>query len=220
MSDGVGNAVFLATLFSWTNVWCWTCFSNYLWTHWCTKVYKVSLRGLHLEKSGIKELLQTQQVERKTLKNNLVTLTLTEKGVLLYQFLKAMNEGYRKLFKRRICFLRPLNIHAVWYYSVSSQFKYVLNLIHYWFNVCEIFVRLINFDLFIYLFIYLTFYFIFSREKLNFLTFQQKWILSKWKWRHAFILKILSILCWVSVCMFCEEGEWSLKIGKRYTWVV
>lgn len=106
MSDGVDNAVFLATLFSELTsgdaehappIICVTDSRSLVDALKSTK--SVSEKRLRLEISSIKELVQAQKVEQVLWHNTNKQLAdcLTKKGAPAYQLLKALNDGLWKL---------------------------------------------------------------------------------------------------------------------------
>lgn len=106
MSDGIDNSIFLSTLFSELTtgdaehalpIICVT--DNHSLVDAIKSTKPVSEKRLRLEISGIKELIQTQRVERIQWCNTKEQLAdcLTKKGASTCQLLKALSEGQWKL---------------------------------------------------------------------------------------------------------------------------
>lgn len=106
MSDGIDNSIFLSILFSELTtgdaehappIICVT--DNHSLADAIKSTKSVSEKRLRLEISSIKELVQTQRVERVLWYNTKEQLAdcLTKKGASACQLLKALSEGQWKL---------------------------------------------------------------------------------------------------------------------------
>lgn len=106
MSDGIDNAIFLSTLFSEltvgnvehpTTIICVT--DNHSLVDALQSTKSVTEKRLRLEISSIKELIQTQKVERVLWYSTKEQLAecLTKKGASALQLLKALNDGQWEL---------------------------------------------------------------------------------------------------------------------------